>query len=228
VDFTNKNLFFLFEIFGEKFYITQTVLSTWFVMSVLIIFAVVVRIKLSKFKDKPTGFQNVVEAIVETINKFTVSTMGKNLEGFSGYFLAVFMFIILSNYSGLLGFRPPTADLATTGALAMSTFALIHITGIRKAKWGYLKGYFQPLPFFVVLNVLGELSKPISLAFRLFGNILAGLVIMGIVYQFFPFVLRFVVPAALHAWLDIFSGGLQAFIFTVLSMTFIAQMAETD
>ena len=70
---------------------------------------------------------------------------------------------------------------------------------------------------------MGELSKPVSLGFRLFGNMLGGLIIMGLVYEMLPFALRFVLPNILHAYFDIFAGALQAFIFTVLSMTFISQ-----
>lgn len=229
MDFTNKNLWVLFEWNGEKFYVTQSLLSTWIVMAALILVAVVVRLRLRSFKSVPRGFQNVVEAVVEVMSNFTKSTMGDKLAGYDGYFFSIFLFILISNYSGLIGLRPPTSDLATTAALALATFVLIHVTGIRMQKGKYFKEYFLPNPIFFPINLVGELSKPISLAFRLFGNLLGGVIIMGLVYEMLPFVLRFVLPDILHAYFDVFVGALQAFIFTVLSMTFISQKAvDTD
>ena len=221
MDFTNKNLLLLFEWGGEKIYLTQTLLATWIVMAVLILFAVIVRLRLSSFKDVPKGFQNAVESVVELMTNFTKSTMGEELEGFSGIFFSIFAFILLSNYSSLIGLRPPTSDLATTAALALTAFVLIHATGIRKLKGGYFKEYLSPYPIFLPINLLGELSKPISLCFRLFGNVLGGLIIMGLVYQMLPFALRFILPDVLHLYFDLIVGALQAYIFTVLSMTFI-------
>lgn len=228
MDFANKNLWLLFEWNGEKFYVTQSILSTWIVMAALIIFAVIVRVRLRFFMNVPRGFQNVLETLVEIMSNFAKSTMGDRLESFGGYFFSVFAFILLSNYIGLAGLRPPTSDLATTAALALSTFVLIHATGIRMRKGKYFKEYFSPSPILFPINLMGELSKPISLAFRLFGNLLGGVIIMGLVYEMLPIALRFVFPGVLHAYFDVFVGALQAFIFTVLSMTFISQKAIQD
>lgn len=226
LDFTNKNLWPLFEIFDEQLYVTETIRNTWIVMGIMILFAVIVRISISRFNNIPRGFQNIVEALVEAMDNFVTSTMGKDLSGFGGYFFTIFAFIVVSNYSGLIGLRPPTADIATTAALACLTFILIHGTGLVRRKGKYLKSFFEPVPIFLPINLIGELAKPISLAFRLFGNILSGVIIMGLVYEMLPVFLRFVLPDILHLYLDVFVGALQAFIFTVLSMTYITQMAE--
>lgn len=223
MDFTNKNLAVLFEVGGTKFYLTQTLLATWIVMGLLILFAVVVRIKLLKFREIPAGFQNVVEIMVETMDRFTISTMGSDYRHFGGFFFGVFAFVICANYSGLLGLRPPTADVATTGALAVTIFVITHVTGIKRRKLGYLKSFIEPNPIFLPINLIGEVSNVLSLCFRLFGNMLGGVIILGLAYEMFPVILKFVVPSALHAYFDIFAGALQAFIFTVLSMTFIMQ-----
>jgi len=228
LDFSNKNLMLLGEFFGHKLYLTETLLATWVVMAVLIIFAVIVRLRLRHFRGVPKGFQNVVEALVEAMHSFTVTTMGAKLEGFGGYFFSVFAFILLSNYSGLVGLRPPTSNLATTAALAVSTFVMVQVAGIVCQRGYYVKSFFEPFVLFFPINVVGELAKPISLAFRLFGNILGGVIIMGLVYQMLPIVLRFVLPNILHAYFDIFAGALQAFIFTVLSMTFIQQKSVIE
>ena len=228
MDFSNKNLFLLGELFGEKIYLTETMLATWIIMAALILFAVIVRLRLRSFRGVPKGFQNVVETLVELMHNFTVTTMGEKLEMFGGYFFSVFAFILLSNYSGLLGLRPPTSNLATTAALAISTFFMIHVSGIVYQRGHYVKSFFSPNPVFFLINFVGELSKPISLAFRLFGNILGGVIIMGLVYQMLPVALRFVLPNILHAYFDVFAGALQAFIFTVLSMTFIQQKSVIE
>lgn len=218
----------MFELNGENFYVTESLLSTWAVMAVLILFAVIVRVRLRSFKSVPRGFQNVVESLVETMSNFAKSTMGDGMEGYGGYFFSVFAFILLSNYSSLLGLRPPTSDLATTAALALSTFVLIHSVGISRQKGKYFKEYFSPNPIMFPINLLGELSKPISLAFRLFGNLLGGVIIMGLVYGMLPVALRFVLPSVLHFYFDVFVGALQALVFTVLSMNFVAQKASLD
>jgi F-type H+-transporting ATPase subunit a len=228
VDFSNKNLGVLFRIGDETIYFNQTHLSTWIVMGMLLILAVIVRLALPRFSAVPRGFQNVVEALVEVMSNFAKSTMGERFEGYGGIYFSIFSFILVSNYSGLVGLRPPTADLATTAALGLITFALIQIGGVREQRGQYLKSFFKPYPIFFPINLVGELSKPVSLAFRLFGNMLGGVIIVGLVYQMLPLALRFLLPDVLHAYFDIFAGALQAFIFTVLSMTFIRQKSVTD
>jgi F-type H+-transporting ATPase subunit a len=223
LDFTNKTLGVLIEIGGERIYFTQTHLSTWVVIGVLVAVAAVVRFSVSRFKDEPGRLQNLVEAGVEMMSNFARGTLGAEAERYGGVYFSVFLFILASNYSSLFVLRPPTADLATTAALGILTFALIQITGIRSLRGGYAKSFFEPYPVFLPLNLIGELSRPVSLAFRLFGNVLGGLIIVGIVYNLLPLALRFIVPHILHAYFDVFVGALQAFIFTVLSMTFIRQ-----
>ena len=228
MDFSNKNLWLLFEWKGAAVYVTQSMLAAWIVSGMLIALAVLVRLRISSFKNIPGRAQNAVEALVETMSNFTKTTMGEGFEGFGGWFFGIFAFILLSNYAGLAKLRPPTSDLAVTFALALSTFLMIHITGIRKRKWGYLKSFISPNPIFLPLNLIGEISKPISLGFRLFGNMLGSVVIVNLVYYMLPWFLRLVLPDILHAYFDIFAGALQAFIFTVLSMTFVQQKAVGD
>ena len=227
MSFANDNLAVLFEWNGTTVYLTQTLVSTWVVMGALILLAIVVRVWLSRFKNVPKGFQNIIETLVELMSGFAKDNMGAELEGLGGYFFSIFGFILLSNYSGLFGLRPPTADLATSAALALMSFFMIHAVGLYKRRGKYFKDLLDPLPLFLPLNIISEVSKPISLAFRLFGNMLCGVIIMGLIYGMLPMALRILIPDILHVYFDIFVGALQAFIFTVLSMTFIAQKAGT-
>jgi len=217
----------LFEWDGQPIYATETLISTWVVMGILIALAIVVRLRVSSFKGVPKGFQNIIETLVELMSGFAKDNMGAELEGLGGYFFSIFGFILLSNYSGLFGLRPPTADLATSAALALMSFFMIHAVGLYKRRGKYFKDLLDPLPLFLPLNIISEVSKPISLAFRLFGNMLCGVIIMGLIYGMLPMALRILIPDILHVYFDIFVGALQAFIFTVLSMTFIAQKAGT-
>lgn len=206
-----------------KFYLTDTLIATWFVMIVLTVIAVIVRIKLKKFSDVPSGFQNVVEIVVDAMDKFTISTMGEQFRNFGSFFFGIFAFILFANYSSLLGFRPPTADLSATVPLAAMIFVVTQAVGIRYQRMGYLKSFIEPNVVFLPINIIGEISNLLSLCFRLFGNMLGSVIIIGLIYNLLPFALRFIIPIPLHAYFDVFAGALQAFIFTVLGMTFIRQ-----
>jgi len=209
-----------FDVAGQEVWITETVVTTWVIMAALIIFAIIVRVKLKNFKDRPDGFQNVVELGVESMYKLVCSCMTEKYDYFGKWFFGVFCLILCSNLSGLLGFRPPTADLATTAAVTVATFIMIHFMGIATGKLGYFKGYFEPLPFLLPLNIVSELATPISLSFRLFGNITGGMVIMSLVYCL-PRILNIGIPAVLHIYFDVFAGCIQTVVFVMLSMTFI-------
>ena len=207
--------------FGRfELWITETLINTWLIMAILIFFAVAVRITLKNFKEVPKGFQNVVEAIVEAFDNFLRSTAGPKLMFLGHWFFTVFVFLLLSNTIGLFGIRPPTADWNVTFSLAIVTFFLIQAMGFKFRRGKYARSIFlEPNPVFGILNIVGELARPISLSFRLFGNILAGMILMSLVYLV-PF-LRIGVPAALHFYFDIFAGVLHAYVFCVLSLSFI-------
>jgi len=221
------------NLFGLEVWITDTVVATWIIMGILITFGIIVRIKIRKFKDVPKGFQNVVEALVEVFENYLRSTVGDKLMFLGNWFFTLFLFILLSNLSGMIpGIRTPTADWSMTFGLAFITFILIQIMGVRYKKANYIKGLFSPLPWwfpiplFLPINLIGELARPISLSFRLYGNMLAGLIMMSLIYALTPIFTQLLIPSFLHAYFDLFSGVLQTYIFVTLSMTFIAGAAE--
>ena len=227
MDFTNKNIAVLFKFGDDTVYLTQTHISTWVIMGLLIATAIFIRLQLPLFRSVPGAMQNIVETVVELLSNFSKSNLGNLEKNYGGIYFSIFLFIIFSNLSGLFGLRPPTADLATTSALALITFTLIHFESITSLRLGYLKSYLKPYPIFLPINLIGEISKPLSLAFRLFGNALGGLIIIGLTYRMLPLLLRFLFPDVLHAIFDIFTGSLQAFIFTMLSMIFIRQKSAS-
>jgi F-type H+-transporting ATPase subunit a len=199
-------------------------------MAVLFIFTIAARYKINSFKERPAAgsIQNLLELAVESMHNMAESNLGKRLSWLGGYFFGVFAFILACNYSSLFKLRPPTTDFATTLALALNTFFLIHVLGLVYRKGEYLKDYFKPIFVFLPTNIIGELSRPVSLSFRLFGNILGGFIMLELLYASLPAVFRIAIPDIFHFYEDIFIGALQAFIFCVLSMTFIKEKASEE
>jgi len=225
VNFDIKN-YAVLDLFGVEVWITDTIVSTWIIMGLLIAFAVIVRIRVRKPQDVPKGFLNVVEALVETFEGYIRTTVGDKLMFLGNWFFTVFIFVLISNLSGLIpGMRPPTADWAMTVSLALVTLGLIQAMGMKYRKGEYIASFFKPMFLFFPINFIGELARPISLSFRLFGNMLAGLIMMSLIYSLFPVFARFVVPAALHVYFDVFAGVLQTYIFCTLSLSFISSAA---
>lgn len=212
-----------FSIFGQEILITSTLVFTWAICLFVILFSLFTNVAIKKFEKIPGGFQNFIELIVDTFDNFSKGIVGDEYSFLGFWYFGIFTFILLSNLSGLIGFRAPTADISITLGFGLTTFFLIHILGIMKSKGSYFKGYLEPFPVFLPLNIVGEFATPISLSFRLFGNVLGGLVIMSMVYCALPVVLRLFVPAPLHIYFDVFSGVLQTYIFCILSLTFIGQ-----
>lgn len=227
LDFGIHTVIPLFEVNGQVYGLTTTHINTFLVMAVLTIFALIVRAKLKNFKEVPESkFQNLIELLVDTFGNFTVSTMGEKNKRFAMFYGPMFLFILLANLTGLIGLRPPTADIATTFALSLTTFFMIQWYGVRAKGARYFKGFLEPMPFLLPLNIIGELANPVSLGFRLFGNILGGTIIMGLYYSMMPIWMKIGIPSVLHSYFDVFAGALQTLIFVMLSMTFVSSAMD--
>lgn len=214
-----------FTIFGWDCYLTTTHISMIIVIATLLIFAIIANRAIKKADpDKVPGpFLNFVELIVEFLDGMVATSMGaKKALKYRNYIGSLFLFILLCNLSGLLGLRPPTADFGVTFPLAVITWVIIEYNYIRYQPKAKAKSFFEPIFLFFPMNVLSEFSTPISLSLRLFGNILSGTVMMGLIYGLLPKVLTLIWPAALHAYLDVFSGAVQAYVFCMLTMCFVS------
>jgi len=227
----NIGIYAVFEIFGFPVYITESLVNMWIVMAILIAFAIVVRLKLT-YTTSPKGLQNVAELIVESFDRFVRGAAGDKVAYLGYWYFAVFSFILLSNIGGVF-FRPPTADWAVTFPLALVTLVLIHVLALKHKPKEHLKDMVvQPFPYLypinLVLNLIGEIARPISLSFRLFGNILGSMVLLSLVYNVAPIPARIIFPALLHGYFDVAMGALQAFVFTVLGLSFIGAIAGTS
>lgn len=214
-----------FTIFGCDIYLTTTHISMIIVIASILIFAILANraIKKADPNKVPGPFLNVVELIVESLDGMVASSMGdKKALRFRNYVGSLFIFILLCNLSGLLGLRPPTADYGVTFPLAIMTWVLIQFNGFKYQKFGKIKSLFEPIFLFFPMNLISEFSTPVSMSLRLFGNILSGTVMMGLIYGLLPKVLTLVWPAALHAYLDVFSGAIQTYVFCMLTMCFVS------
>ena len=206
------------------------------VVLVTIFYVVGQRLRQLKPNDTPKGFILVVVTFVKTINDFINANMGeKHGKVMSAYIGSVFIYIIVSNYSGLFGLTAPTSNFSVTLTLALISWLLIQATKIKENGFGgYIKGFFEPIFPFVIPNVFGAIAPLISMSLRLFGNVISGTLIMSLVYSltawlssFVPIIGRvnivsWVITPWLHLYFDLFSGFLQALLFMSLTSIFIA------
>ena len=214
------------EFLGQTVYLTTSHACILIVMMIMIVFAIIANRKLKKATDVPDGFQNIIELIVELLQGMVQGSMGKWAPGFVNYIGTIFIFILISNLSGLLGLRPPTADYGTTLCLALITFSLIHINTFKhqslKQIWIDKCSPLPPwLPIWLPINLISDIAVPISLSLRLFANVLSGTVIMALIYGLLQIV-AIGWPGVLHVYFDVFSGAIQTYVFCMLTMTYIA------
>lgn len=209
-----------FELFGQKIYLTTTHVSLLLICAGLIVLALVTRLKLRDTEGRPGALQNAMELVVETLDSMVHDSMGRNGLRYRNYIGVLFLFLIFSNLSGLLGLRPPTADYGVTFPLGLISFFLIQYNNVKYNKMGAVTDLFKPLPFLFPINLIGEIAVPFSLSLRLFGNILSGTVIMALIYGLLSKI-AFLWPGVLHVYFDIFSGAIQTYVFCMLTMVFM-------
>ncbi len=226
IDFMIHGLF-SYEFFGQTVWITTSHVCILIVMLVLVIFSILANRKMKCATEVPDTFQNILELVVEKLDGVVSGTMGPSAHKFANYISTIFIFILLSNISGLFGLRPPTADYGTTFALGIITFVLIHINKVKhnsiKTIWTDMCSPLPPwLPIWLPINIISEIAVPISLSLRLFANVLSGTVMMALVYGLLAKI-AIIWPAVLHVYFDLFSGAIQTYVFCMLTMTYISQ-----
>ena len=180
--------------------------------------------------------QLVAEWLVEKCQGMVDTNMGEYFKGFGPFVGGVMILSALSSLSSLLGLFPPTSDINIVAGWAILVFGLITYYKLKGGVWLYAKGFAEPVPFLLPMNLISEAATPVSMSFRHYGNILSGSIIsallaaafaglsqmlLGSFGETFP-VLRIGIPAVLSLYFDIFSGGLQAFIFATLTMMYVA------
>jgi F-type H+-transporting ATPase subunit a len=216
--------------FGDgELFITD---STLFGLIVAVIIAILGIWLGSGLEKVPKGKQVVAEFLVEKVYSYTENNMGKENLAYAPYVGTLFGFVFCTSSFGLLGFRPITADLNVTAAFALLTFLMIQVNSIRvHGLKGKLKEMCDPYPFMFPLKIIEEISLPVSLALRLFGNILGGFIVIELWMEFMtwlssfitdiPF-LRAVTVLPLNLFFDIAEPAIQTFIFTTLTVMNLA------
>ena len=225
VDFFIKGVF-SYELFGQTMWITTTHICILIVMIAITCFCIAANRAIKHASEVPGTFQNIVEMIVEKIDGMVGNVMGRNASRFANYIGTIFIFILISNISGLFGLRPPTADYGVTMPLGVMTFAMIHFNKFKHQKVkGVVQGLCSPWFFWAPINIIGDLAVPISLSLRLFANVLSGTVMLALVYGLLSKV-AIIWPAALHVYFDLFSGAIQTYVFCMLTMTYVNDAIE--
>ena len=203
--------------------ISETIVVTWIVMLIIIMFALVVRLFiLKKFKTVPKGLQNILEMIVEFFEKFTKSSLGKKGSLFAAYIFTVAIMIFCTSLVELFGFRAPTTDINFTIALSGMSFVLINAFGIwTTGILGRLRWFIKPKAFMLPINIVTHAVIPVSMSFRLFGNMFAGLIVMDLLYS--VTYLSFGLPAIISIYFNLFHVGIQTYIFLILTLSFMEE-----
>ena len=226
--------------------ISETMLVSWLVMALITGLCIWLThdLKVEKISKR----QAVAEYLVEMANKFVIGNAGEKFRKLIPFVAALFVTSVVSNLISLIGLRSPTADLSTEAAWAVVVFIMITAQKIKTGGLGgYLKGFTTPIAVMTPFNILSELATPISMACRHFGNILSGVVISSLIYGALALassallglipgavgdllsqipILDVGIPAVLSVYFDWFSGFMQAFIFCMLTVMYIANAAE--
>lgn len=229
-------IMFTIPLFGG-IAVTETVTNSWLLIVVVFILCKFLTSNLQKI---PKGKQVLAEKYVTMITGLVKETMGEKKLHYAPYIGTLMIFSALGSLMSLTGLRPVTGDLNTTVAWAVVTFVLIQMTKIKANGFlGYLKSFADPFPVMLPINIVSELATPVSLSFRHFGNIAAGSVITSLLYTALAALTNIIfrgfitvpifqlgIPAVLSIYFDLFTGFMQAFIFSMLTMAFISNAAE--
>jgi len=230
---TGAQIYFTIDLPLQPLYITEAQVVSLAVVIAILGFCLFLTRKLSV---RPTTKRQIIaEMIVETVDKLVAGNMGPRFMAFTPFIIAILALSGLSSLCSLLGLFPPTSDINIVGGWAILVFILITYYKLKGGVLPYLKGFLEPIPVMLPMNILSEFSTPISMAFRHYGNVLSGSVIAvliaaalsglsSLILGWIPGgigeipLLRIGIPAVLSLYFDIFSGCMQAFIFAMLTM----------
>jgi F-type H+-transporting ATPase subunit a len=213
------------EIMGVE--LSSTVVLTWGAMLVVLAAALFVRARIiRRMKDEPRGAQNLIEFAIEWVSGYSESQASHLGENLAAYMFTIAVFMLASACVELAGFRTPTSDITMTLAMALVTFFLINYYGIRqKGLLGRIKSFGKPMAGIAPIKLVTDIAVPVSLACRLFGNMLGGMIVMELLYYALGnFGILF--PSVLGLFFNVFHPVIQAYVFVTLSLIFINEAAE--
>ncbi|MCK5827149.1 F0F1 ATP synthase subunit A [Candidatus Bipolaricaulota bacterium] len=204
-------------------------IMSWIVIGLLIVLALFLRRALRQdIEDDPNRVQAALDMLIDLLQGQLTSSFSSEklaIEMFP-FISTLFLFVLFSNWLGVVpGLSSPTQNLNITMGLALMVFVVSQTLAMKaKGMKAYWKGYLEPMPFMLPLNIISELSKPMSHAFRLFGNVLAGTILITVVMAKFA---PIIVPSGLHLIFGLFFGGIQAFVFAILAVAYINVAVES-
>jgi F-type H+-transporting ATPase subunit a len=203
--------------------INSTIVTTWVLMLVMSVGAKLITRKL-RTEGSISRWQGLLEIVVTTIQKQIEDVGLRDPKKYLGFIGTLFLFIAVSNLCTILpGYDPPTGSLSTTSALAISVFIAVLLFGIeQQGLAGYLKSYLKPTFIMLPFNIISEFSRTFALAIRLFGNIMSGTMIVGILLTITPLIF----PIFMNV-LGLLTGMVQAYIFSILAAVYIAAATRT-
>jgi F-type H+-transporting ATPase subunit a len=203
--------------------LNATIVFTWVLMALMVGASWLITRNLGAGTRISRG-QNMLEVVVIAIRDQIQEISQRSGERFLPLIGTLFLFIAISNILVVVpGFQPPTGSLSTTVALALCVLVAVPIYGIAEQGWrNYLRQYLQPSPIVLPFNIIGELSRTLALAVRLFGNVMSGTMIAGILLAIMPLL----VPLVMQL-LGLLIGLIQAYIFAVLAMVYVASAMRT-
>lgn len=202
--------------------LNATIVFTWVVMGLLVIGSWLVTRRISS-DVRFSRWQNVLEILIKGMQDQIRAISHQETGIYLPFAGTLFLFIAVSNLLGIVpGYIPPTASLSTTAALAICVFVAVPLYGVlSQGPLGYLKQYIRPTVFMLPFNIMGELSRTLALAVRLFGNMMSGAKIGAILLAIAPLFFPIIMSA-----LGLLTGLIQAYIFAVLAMVYIASAAR--
>jgi F-type H+-transporting ATPase subunit a len=203
--------------------LTATVGFTWLVMAFLVIVSRAITARLSE-GETVSRWQVMLEVIVTAIRDQIDEVGADDPDRYLPFIGTLFLFIATANLLAVVpGYEPPTGSLSTTAALAICVLIAVPIFSItRRGLGGYLKTYIHPTPLMLPFNLIGELSRTLALAVRLYGNVMSGTVIVGILISVAPFFFPILMQL-----LGLLTGLIQAYIFAILAMVYIASASRS-
>ncbi len=205
--------------------LNATIVFTWVVMALLVIACIIISRRLTSDPKKISRAQNILEIIVINVRNQIGEISQQKPERYMEFVGTLFIFIAVSNLMGVIpGFHSPTGSLSTTTALAVCVFIAVPIFGIAsRGIKGYLVQYLKPSIIMLPFNIIGEFSRTLSLAVRLFGNVMSGAMLVGILLALIPIIF----PVIMQIF-GMLTGFIQAYIFSVLAMVYIASATKAQ
>ena len=237
ISITGAHVFFTIDLPLGGLPVSEAQVNSWLVLISLFFFC---KFLTHDLKTRNISVRQVIaEWLVKSVEGLVRSNMGEFFMGFGPYIAAIMGLSACSSLLTLVGLFPPTSDINIVGGWAIMTFILITYYKFKAGPWIYIRSFGEPVPFLAPLNIIGEVTTPISMAFRHYGNVLSGSIISVLIAALltnvsklifgalpgilgdFPF-LRVGLPAVLSVYFDLFSGCLQAFIFAMLTMLYVS------